>query len=369
MQFNSKNMTRRRMLALTGTAIGAASTFGFTGPAFASPAKSNVQDILDTLKDMPAAERTKVLRAEAAKEGKVVLYASDAPNLLRASAAAFKEAFPEVDAEFVRVSSRELLQRSVAESKAGRPVADVIHAPAVQLAILQSSGLVARYTSPEAASFSKDYVDPDGYWTTHWMAPCVVAYNTRRIEAASVPMTLDGLAAPELKGKLGRTSNGGRWVAGVLKALGEEQGQTIVKKLAEQSPRLFDSNSALMAALSSGQISVCFDANLSDVKIAQATGAPIEFVVPDPLLVVPMYQFVMNDAPHPYAAALLSDWVLSPAGQAPYPELNQIGPRPDIPYPGKDVIEGAKNVVSLSAELLADPVPFDRMFEDLFIRS
>ena len=368
MQFNSKNITRRHMLALSGAAVGV-STFGFSASALASSEKSNVQDILDSLKDMPAAERTQFLRAEAAKEGKVVLYGSDAPNLLRASADAFKGAFPEIEAEFVRVSSRELLQRSVAESNAGRPIADVMHAPAVQLAVLQSAGLVARYASPEAASFSSEYVDPQGYWTTHWMAPGVVAYNTRRIEAANVPVTLDGLAAPELKGKLGRTSNGGRWVAGVLKALGDEQGQIVIKKLAEQSPRLFDSNSALMAALSSGQISVCFDANLSDVKIAQATGAPIEFVVPDPLLVVPMYQFIMKDAPHPHAAALLYDWVLSLEGQAPYPELSQIGPRPDIAYPGKEVIEGAKNVVSLSAELLADPVPFDKLFEDLFIRT
>ncbi|PTM96135.1 ABC transporter substrate-binding protein [Mycoplana dimorpha] len=369
MQSNSKNITRRRMLAVSGAALGVASTFGFSASARASAAKSNVQDILDALKDVPAAERTQFLRAEAAKEGKVVLYGSDAPNLLRAWGTAFTSAFPEIEAEFVRVSSRELLQRSVAESQAGRPVADVLHAPAVQLAILQNMGLLARYVSPEAASFSSDYLDPEGYWTTHWFAPCVVAYNRNRIETGSVPVTLDNLAAPELKGMLGRTSNGGRWVAGVLKALGDEQGGAVIKQVAEQKPRLFDSNSALLAALSSGQIGVGFDANLSDVKIAQATGAPIDYVVPDPLLVVPMYQFIMKDAPHPHAAALLYDWILSKEGQAAYPELSQIGPRPDIAYPGAEVIEGAKNVISLSAELLADPVPFDRLFEDLFIRT
>lgn len=369
MTYDFKHMTRRRMLATTGATIVAGSTLSLTGLARAENEPSAVQKILDQLKDMQAAERAQYLKAEAIKEGKVVMYAADAPALLRSWTEAFQKSFPEIEAEFVRVTSRELLQRSVAESEAGRPAADVLHPPAVQLAVLQKRGMVARYSSPEAESFDKQYIDPNGYWTTYWFAPGVVAFNTNLVERDKVPATLEGLAAPEFKGKLGRTSNGGRWVAGALKAHGEEQGRALIDKVAEQRPRLFDSNSALLAALASGQIAVTFDTNLSDVKIQQATGAPIDFIVPDPLLVLPVYQVIMNDAPHPHAAALVYDWVLSQEGQSVYPGLSQLGPRPDIAYPGIEVMGEAKNIVSLDAELLAEPEPFDKLFEDLFIRN
>ena len=59
MQINSKNITRRHMLALSGAALGA-STLGLSATARASSEKSNVQALLNSLKDMPAAERTGV---------------------------------------------------------------------------------------------------------------------------------------------------------------------------------------------------------------------------------------------------------------------------------------------------------------------
>jgi ABC-type Fe3+ transport system substrate-binding protein len=76
----------------------------------------------------------------------------------------------------------------------------------------------------------------------------------------------------------------------------------------------------------------------------------------------------MKDAPHPFAAALAYDWILSKEGQAVYKSLDQIGPRKDTEYPYADVMRGARTVVSFSVGLLADPTRYNKIFEDLFIR-
>jgi iron(III) transport system substrate-binding protein len=332
-------------------------------------AGAGVQERLDELAKLSGDERQRFLEAQALKEGKVVMYAADDPNLIRAWNTEFKKKYPQIDAQFIRMTTREMLQRSMNESRAGHPVADLLHPPAVELAVLQQQNAIARYASPEARELAAEFKDPEGFWTMHWFAPQVVGFNTSVVKRENVPVTLEGLTDPALKGKLGRIALGGRWVAGVLKAKGEKDGMELIRRIAAQEPRLYESNTALVNALTSGQISIAFDANLSNVAVVKQRGAPIDYVVPDPLFLLPVYQVVMKDAPHPFAAALAYDWILSKQGQAVYKDLDQMGPRKDTEYPGSDVVSKAKTTISLSPTLLADPARFNKIFDDLFVRK
>src|ERR1041385_4908389 len=78
----------------------------------AQTASSAVQEKLDSLQKMSGAERTSFLRKEAEKEGKVVMYAADSPDLLRVWQTEFKKDFPSVDAQFVRMTTADLLTRT-----------------------------------------------------------------------------------------------------------------------------------------------------------------------------------------------------------------------------------------------------------------
>jgi iron(III) transport system substrate-binding protein len=328
-----------------------------------------VQDVLDELARLSGPERLKVLEEQATREGKVVMYAADDPNLIRAWNTEFKKKYPQIDSQFIRMTTRDMLQRAVNESQAGRPVADLLHPPAVELAVLQRLNLLARYVSPEARELDAEFRDPQGFWAMHWFAPEVVGFNTTLIKRADVPTTLEGLANPALKGKLGRIALGGRWVAGVLKVKGESEGMELLRRIAAQESRLYESNTALANAIASGQIAVAYDIHLNNVALLKNRGAPIDWVVPEPLFLLPVYQVIMKDAPHPYAAALAYDWILSRSGQAVYKPLDQIGPRNDTDYPGIDVVKSAKSLLSLSASLLAEPDRFNKIFEDLFVRK
>ena len=111
--------------------------------------------------------------------------------------------------------------------------------------------------------------------------------------------------------------------------------------------------------------------------VEKRMGATTGFTVPLPesiskqpsLFVLPAYQVIMKDAPHPFAAALAYDWILSKPGQALYKGLDQMGPRKDTDYPYLDVLRSARTMVNLSSTLLADSARHQKTFEDLFIRK
>jgi iron(III) transport system substrate-binding protein len=361
-------------LALAGLVAVVVGAWPAAGPA-QTPGGS-VQEKLDRLEKLSGAERQRFLEEQAMKEGKVVMYTADDPVLIRAWNAAFKKRYPQLDVQFVRMTAPQTLQKSMAESQAGRPVADLLHVNAQNLAVLQKANLIARYVSPEARDFDADFKDPKGFWTVEWFDLRVVGFNGTAIKKADVPTTLEGLANPALKGKLGFVLAGGAgFVAGVLKAKGEAAGMELLKKIAAQEPRLYDSNTALGNAMASGQVPIGFDFLLAIAAKTKKTGAPIEWVVPDPLLVLPYYQLLMKDAPHPYAAALAYDWILSKEGQSFFTETDLIGPRKDMDYPAMQVDamkiarQEGKKLVTLSAELLADPSRETKIFEDLFVRK
>ena len=340
------------------------------------PGGAQVQEKLDRLQNMSVAERPRFLEEQAIKEGKVVMYGGDDPALIRAWNAGFKKRYPQIDGQFVRTAGSATLQRAMSESQSGHPVADLVHVAASELPILERSGMIARYVSPESKDFDPEFRDPKGSWAVYWFDPAVVGFNTNLVKKTDVPATLEGLANPALKGKLARVSSAGAdWVAGVLKARGEAAGLDLLKKISAQEPRIFVSNVAMGDALSSGQVAMGFDFRLNIAARIRKLGAPVEWVVPDPLFILPLYQIFLKDAPHPHAAVLAYDWLLSKEGQAAYKETGNMGPRKDTDYPDiqaeamSTARKEGKPIISMSAELMADSSRYIKIFEDLFVRK
>jgi iron(III) transport system substrate-binding protein len=368
-------MIKRRGAVLLGTMlVGLVLLHDGAGRVSAAPPTGGtVQEKLDALARLPGPARQRLLEAEAIKEGKVVLYDGD-PALVRAWNAGFKQRYPQIDVQFVRQPVAVRLQKVMQESQAGHPAADLVHVTAAELPILERAGLVARYQSPETQAFYPEFRDPQALWSVYWYDPLVTAFNTDRLKRAQIPTTLEGLANPALAGKLALVSAGSpNWIAGILKAKGEPAGLALVKQLAAHQPRLFDNHTALGNALASGQVEL--GVLLLEIGARnRALGAPVDWVVPDPLFLLPGYQVLLKDAPHPYAAALAYDWLLSREGQAVYKPAGTIGPRKDTEYAAvqADAMRAARQsgtqILSLSAELMADSDRYVKLFEDLFVR-
>lgn len=351
-------------LKTLGRAVSAALVLGLALGLAPSARAESVQEKLDALGKLTGAERQTFLEAKAIEDGKIVVYAADDPNVMQAWSKAFHEKYPGIEVEYVRMNTRDMMQRVVAESKAGRPVASLLGGvTATELEYLKSEGLLASYFSPEAADFDPAYKDAGGLYTAHWVMPEVNAYNTGVITADKVPTTIEELITSPLGSRIGRLQSGGRWLAGIAAVSGKDAAIDAAKKLALLKPQLFKSNSDLTNALTSGQIAVASDMHAGNVEIAKSRGAPVDYVVPEPLFLLPAYTVFLKDAPQPYAAALNYDWRLArDGGQALYAEFHQSGPRNDTDYAFASVVAKAKTVVPLTSEVLAAIGDYDKIF-------
>jgi iron(III) transport system substrate-binding protein len=64
-----------------------------------------------------------------------------------------------------------------------------------------------------------------------------------------------------------------------------------------------------------GEHSILLTTSLNHAVISKGMGAPVWFAMPDPVAARPDHIMVVNNAPHPHAAMLLVDFVLSKEGQ------------------------------------------------------
>jgi len=106
-------------------------------------------------------------------------------------------------------------------------------------------------------------------------------------------------------------------------------------KFTALKPRGFDSYVQQYDRAVNGQDKIIATAQYSGYLQFKAKGAPIAFVYPaDGLPAGPETWGVVNNAPHPQAARLFMDWLLSVPGQTSYgTSLFVNSARPDAPPP------------------------------------
>ena len=143
----------------------------------------------------------------------------------------------------------------------------------------------------------------------------VVAYNTAKVKRAELPTTYEGFADPKWKGRLGLEATDAEWMAAVIKARGAEQGTAYFRRLAALRPAVRRGHVLLAQLVAAGEVPVALTTYHSNVLPLKRKGAPIDFAPVQPVVARPQGIAVTRNAPHPNAAALFVDFVLSPDGQ------------------------------------------------------
>jgi iron(III) transport system substrate-binding protein len=263
-------------------------------------------------------DREKVLYEGAKKEGKLLWYTSltGGPNLEVPKA--FEAKYPGIKADVYRGDSDALISRVLQEAQAKRYLVDAIETTFPILKVMQDYKLLAMYFSPYLAQYPDEVKEKADkglvYWATDRESYIGLAYNTNVIPANAAPKKFDDLLKPELKGKIGfATSDTGSRVIGAMLAT---RGTEFVQKLKSQDLALHAvSGRAILDMVISGELGVSPTVFLSHSRVSISKGAPIKWVAMD---VVPTnaggVAFPVN-APHPHAALLFCDYLLSPEGQ------------------------------------------------------
>ena len=98
--------------------------------------------------------------------------------------------------------------------------------------------------------------------------------------------------------------------------MGKENGLNYMRALAKQSVAICCESNAMRAQLiTAGQSDLEIDSTLSVLTPLMKNGAPVSWTTLGPTLVVPVAHALAARAPHPNAAKLFIDFVLSREGQ------------------------------------------------------
>ena len=260
-------------------------------------------------------DREKMLAEGAKKEGEVMLYTSLVPEDLTALGAAFEKKYG-VKLKTWRANSEKVLQRALTEARAGRNDADIVETNGPQLESLYREKGLQRLRSPHLKDLMPQAVQAHGHWVGTRINMFVHSYNTTLVKKEELPKTYQDLAHPRWKGRLGIEAEDEDWFAMVIKALGEEQGLRTFREIQRVNGFSVRKGHTLLAGLvASGEIPLALTTYSHGAEKMKQKGAPVEWFAIAPAIGRANGIGVVTKPPHPHAAALFVDFLLSPEGQ------------------------------------------------------
>jgi iron(III) transport system substrate-binding protein len=287
--------------------------------------------------DAPATQDSIV--AAAKKEGQLILYLStnltDANGLIQL----FRQKYPFIEVNFYRAENDKLLNRILTESSANRFNGDAIMISSFEVRVLMEKKLLQKYASPHSRFYPEGFADKDGFWTSVYSIPRVIAYNTRMVRPEAAPKSFDDLLNPAWKGSFAMSDSAVLWYTGFLKYAGEEKGRDYMRKLAAQKPEFRDSETVIAQLLAAGEfpLGLIYSHQAATLK---RRGAPVEWVRTAQPIVTGLKPIALSaKAQHPNAGKLFIDLALSKEGQELIKSFNRIPDRGDV---SSELKEGTK---------------------------
>jgi iron(III) transport system substrate-binding protein len=258
-------------------------------------------------------DRTQRLVAGAKREGAVTLYTSLTVDDMKVFGGAFEKKYG-IKLQLWRSSSEDILQRAVVEARGGRFDVDAIETSAAEMESLHREQLLAEVKSPHIADLSPAALLPHREWIGDRLNLITAAYNTDLVRPADLPKTYDDLIDPKWKGKLGIEADDSIWFGALITALGEEKGLKLFRDLVRANGVSLRKGHTLLSNLVvSGEVPFTLTAYQYKVEQLKKSGAPIEWTVIPPGISRFLGTGVMRRAPHPHAAILFLDFMLSDA--------------------------------------------------------
>jgi iron(III) transport system substrate-binding protein len=216
------------------------------------------------------ADRAERLAAKAREEGTLMLYTSMATTESGPLAAAFEKKYG-VKVQLWRALSENVLQRALTEARSGRRGMDVVETNAPEVEALAREQVVAQFDTPYLTDLPPWAIPPHRRWLSDRANLWVTGYNTDKLKRDELPTALK----PQMR-----------------------KGHILVAQL-----------------VAAGEMPVCLTIYSGNADSIKAKGGPIDWLAVEPLVGRPQALALAKNAPHPHAALLFADFVLSPEGQ------------------------------------------------------
>jgi iron(III) transport system substrate-binding protein len=264
----------------------------------------------------------------------------------------------------------------LAEARAGRMVADVLESTSLEVPV-RKADLNQPFWSPQEEAYAPERRDPQHFWAPTRFSYLGACYNTNLVKPADLPKSFEDYLDPKWKSKTvwsGTVIGAMLFITGVRKFMGEEKGRAYLEKLAENDIVTIPSaNRVIVDRVMAGEYALCLDAFLHHPIISARKGAPVAPLPLNPVLTVVSSVMLPKSPPHPYAAMLFIDYLLSKDGQGRLREADYFPARPDVlASPDLDKIVphkiGLKENFVTPDEINADLPKSRAIFQELFAK-
>ena len=289
-----------------------------SGAAFAQ-AKSKQSDVY--MYEGP--DREQRLLEGAKKEGTLTIYTS----LNLKDSAPITEAFEKkygIKVALWRAGGEKVVQRALTEARAGRYTPDVFESDGIEIEILAREKMLSEFKSPVFKELPPEAFPPHRQYVVDRFNFFTIAYNTNLVKPDEVPNSYEDLLQPRWLGKVGIEAGDSDWFGSVVKAMGEKEGLAYFRKLADTRPQVRTGHTLISELVAAGEIPIAATVYNHAVERLAKNGAPIKWKALPPTFGRPGAVAVARNAPHPHAAVLFADFILSREGQELIKQRNRV---------------------------------------------
>src|SRR6266550_3850836 len=219
------------------------------------------------------------LIAAAKREGTVVWYTTQiVDQFARPASAIFERLYPGMKVRLSRTNATTAAIKILQENRAGKNQSDVFDGT-VTVVPLKKEGYVLKWLPDAAKDYPPQYKDPEGYWIATNIYVLTPAFNTRSVPAG-------------------------------------------------QEPRNFQ---ALLDPVIAGEYAVALQIFNHHAVISAKKGAPVKWIPMEPATGLLSVVSIPKNAPHPNAAKLFEDFLVSKEGQRAYQAAEYLPADPAVP--------------------------------------
>jgi iron(III) transport system substrate-binding protein len=248
----------------------------------AAGAAESAGQVLARLNKLPADQRQKTLIERAKAEGEVSFYSSLQAQQIDPFIQLFRKRYPFIKVNPYRVSGNRQVIKIQTEMNAGNHLFDVTNGSSEQASALKKIGAIDPYLSPQRDFYNVPNKDKEGYFTSLYVIPIVLGYNTHLVKRGEAPKSYEDLLQPKWKGNMFLDDEAYEWFAVLLKQMGREKGLQYMRALAKQELRMVRGRTAQSQLIAAGERPLAIALSGHTVLDIKARGAPIDQMILDP---------------------------------------------------------------------------------------
>lgn len=268
------------------------------------------------------------LYQKAKSEGEVVLYSALSDDDIATLQAGFSKQYPGIKVTHFQEQGEQSASKLTEEYKAGVYKADVLDTDQNTIYAVGQEGLLAKYDAPVATNVDKSLKQT--YFTGYRIQVKPIAYNTKLVSPADAPKDYQDLLDPKWNGKLCQEATDVSVFADRIQQVGQAAGTQYWKTLHSHGLRFISGQTNLVQAIEAGDCPIAVAANVHTVAKDASKGAPIAWVKTEPMYANYDAVGVAVKAPHPYAARLWVNYLLSQEGQQAIADAWRVPANPDV---------------------------------------